>query len=66
MAQQNDKGPPRAKWGWPDTIHLAGLAIALHETFCGDLDKPYLLGLAGSMMLGARGLETIVNREDKS
>lgn len=35
---------------WSDIIRLSGLTIALYETFYEQLDRPWLLLLAGSMM----------------
>lgn len=48
---------------WPFVVRYAGLAIALWETLGESVDRPYLLGLAGSMMLGSVAAEYAKNRK---
>lgn len=49
--------PPVALRWFPAAVRYTGLAIAVYETLVEQVDRPALLGLAGSMMLGSIALE---------
>lgn len=60
MTRRKDTPGERALSAFPAVVRYAGLAIALYETLGEQSDRPALLGLAGSMMLGSLALEAWV------
>lgn len=67
---QNGTGEPPAvtpvePWlsrQFPTILRYSGLLIAFYETFGEKADRPALLGLAGTMMIGAVTVEMIKGR----
>ena len=59
-----DDRPPEVRQSWlsrqfPVIVRYAGLAIALYETLIEKADRPALLALAGSMMLGSLAADAV-------
>lgn len=56
--------PPEERQSWlskqfPVIVRYAGLAIAIYETVWEKADRPALLALAGSMMLGSLAADAV-------
>jgi hypothetical protein len=59
--------PPASATTWTSlAIRWCGIAIAVYETLAEQADRPALLGLAGSMMLGSLGIDAYRARGKES
>ena len=47
-------------------VRITGLGIALYETIVENADRPYLLGLAGTMMSGSLLADALIKRRRDS
>lgn len=71
MTSKEPQKPPPEQ---PDTfglyfsrvVRISGLLIALWETFIENVDRPYLLGLAATMMSGSLFADALIKRRKDS
>jgi hypothetical protein len=63
---EKESAPELTALRWfPAAVRYTGLAIAIYETLVEHVDRPALLGLAGSMMLGSIALEVYTEARRK-
>jgi hypothetical protein len=61
MTQPKQPTKPPAPDRTSQAIRWVGIGIAIYETLAEHVDRPALLGLAASMMLGSLGLDAYRN-----